>query len=193
MNTNGLTVDVTRLYDIADKIIDRYVARLKELDAQGTGNLINSIRANVDLRDQIVYLTMDVLDYWYFIENGRGPSHANGWANPIEDLSTWISSKIQRGKFMPKPGHPLPTTQKEIRQVSWAVYKKITKKGYERLGEKAMPLQRTLDSSMDLLQEFAGVVADQIGKEVEAEFATLNNPGKVGKPKVQKISVNSPK
>lgn len=187
MNTNGLTVDVTRLFDIADKIIDRYVARLKELDAQGTGNLINSIRADIGVQNQIVSLYMELLDYWVFVENGRGPSHGTGWNDPIGDLSTWIMSKIQRGKFIPKPGHPLPTTQKEIRQVSWAVYKKITKKGYERLGEKAMPLQRTLDSSMDLLQEFAGVVAEAFGQEVLAEFRTLNNPGKTGANKVQKI------
>ena len=187
MAYSGFNVDVSRLYDIADKIIDRYVARLKELDAQGTGNLINSIRADVGVQNQIVSLYMELLDYWYFLENGRGPSHGTGWSDPIGDLSTWIMSKIQRGKFIPKPGHPLPTTPKEIKQVSWAVYKKITKKGYERLGEKAMPLQRTLDSSYDLLEEFANVVADAFGKEIEAEFATLNNPGKVGTNKVQKI------
>lgn len=187
MAYSGFNVDVTKLYEIADKIVLRYKNRLKEIDAQGTGNLINSVKSDIDLKNQVVSLYLELLDYWQFVESGRGPSHGTGWANPIEDLSTWVMSKLQRGKFMPNPGHPLPTQPKEIKQVSWAIYKKITKKGYERTGDKAMPLQRTLDTSKDLLQEFAGVVADAFGQEVLAEFATLNNPGKVGTNKVQKI------
>lgn len=178
MNLNGTEIDVTRLYDIADAIVERYKKRLTQIDAKGTGALIESVKSDVELRDQTVSLVLEVLDYYYYIENGRGPTHSRGWQNPIDDLSTWIRSKIQRGKFLPKPGKPLPTTQKQIRQVSWAVYKTITKHGYEREGDKAMPLQRTIDGSMDLLTEFAQVVADQIGQEVEAEFATLSNPSK---------------
>lgn len=187
MNTNGLEIDVTRLYDIADEIIDRYRQRLIQIDAKGTGNLINSLKGDVTLRGYTVSLLMEVLDYWYFIENGRAPSRSSGWDNPIQDLTTWIMSKIQRGKFIPKPGKPLPTTDKQMRQVAWGVYNKITEDGYDRTGDKAEPLQRTLDESLDLLKEFAQVVADQFGKDVEAEFATLNNPGKVGKPKVQRL------
>ena len=178
MNLNGTQIDITRLYDIADKIVDRYKQRLTQIDAKGTGALINSVSSDVQLRDQTVSLCLEVLDYYYYIENGRGPTHSRGWQNPIDDLTTWVTSKIQRGKWMPKPGKPLPTSPKEIRQVSWAVYKDITKHGYQRDGDKAEPLQRTLDSSMDLLTEFAQVVADQIGKEVEAEFATLSTQSK---------------
>lgn len=190
MNTNGLQVDVTRLYDIADEFVDRYRKRLESIDAKGTGNLIKSLRADIEVQQNTVTFFLNALEYWYFIENGRGPSRSSGWNDPIQDLTTWIISKIQRGKFMPQPGKALPTTEKEIRHVAWGVYTNITKKGFERTGDKAEPLQRTLDESQDLLIEFAQVVADQLGKEVVAEFMTLNNPEK-GAPLTQRISPNT--
>lgn len=195
MNTNGLQVDVTKLYDIADKIVDRYKAMLEHIDAKGTGALIESVEADVQLRDQTVSLCLEVLDYYWQIEYGRKPSKSGGWQDPIGDLTTWITSKIQRGKWMPKPGQPLPTTPKEIKGIAYPIYKSITKHGYERDWFKERPLQRTLDSSMDLLTEFAQVVADEIGREVEAEFATLSTPSKNATkrygPKTTRISPTS--
>lgn len=178
---NGLDIDVTKLYDIADEIGRRYKERLTQIDAKGTGALINSVTMDVNLKEYTVSLLMELLDYYYYIENGRGKTVTSGWEKPIDDLSKWISSKIQRGKFLPLPGKPLPTTQKEITGVAWAVYKKITVKGYKRTGDKAMPLQKTIDSSNDLITEFANVVAEAFGDDVVASFKTLEIPKKGAK------------
>lgn len=172
------TIDLTRMYDTAQALIDRYKARLEDIDARGTGNLINSIDYDVVLKADAVTIVMTVLEYWYYVEEGRGPTHGSGWDDPIGDLSKWIQSKIERGKFMPRPGKPLPTSIKEIRQVAYPIYLTITDKGYQRDYTKAEPLRRTLDSSEDLLTQFADEVAQQIGDDVRAAWLDLNTIGK---------------
>lgn len=171
-------IDLTRIYDTAQALIDRYKARLEDIDARGTGNLINSIDYDVVLKADAVTIVMTVLDYYWYIENGRGPTHGSGWDDPIGDLSKWIQSKIERGKWMPRPGKPLPTTQKELYRAAYPIYRSITEKGYRRDGEKAEPLKRTLDSSGDLLEQFANEVAQQIGDEVRAAWLDLNKLSK---------------
>lgn len=172
------TVDLTHIYDIAEALLERYRSRLEDIDARGTGNLINSLDYDVVLKMDAVTITFTVLEYYWYIEHGRGPTHGTGWDDPIGDLSKWIQSKIERGKFMPRPGKPLPTSIKEIRQVAYPIYLTITDKGYQRDYTKAEPLRRTLDSSEDLLTQFADEVAQQIGEEVKAAWLDLNNIGK---------------
>ena len=96
--------------------------------------------------------------------------------------------KIQSGKFIPEPGHTIPTTPKEMKQVAWLIVNKISEHGYDRDGDKAKPLQRTIDENMKLFEEFAGVVADQIGADVVAEFMTLNTSA--GKTYTKKIKMS---
>lgn len=165
-------IDLTRIYDTAQALIDRYKARLEDIGARVTGNLINSIDYDVVLKADAVTIVMTVLDYYWYIENGRGPTP--GWDNPIKDLSEWIASKIERGKWMPRPGKPLPTTQKELRRAAYPIYRSISERDYRRDGEKAEPLKRTLDSSEDLLEQFANEVAEQIGDDVRAAWLDLN-------------------
>lgn len=174
------TIDVTKLYDTAQALIDRYKARLEDIDARGTGNLINSVDYDIVLKADAITIVMTVLDYYWYVENGRGPTHGTGWNNPIKDLSEWVQSKIERGKWLPRPGKPLPTTIKEIRKVAYPIYLSITDKGYQRDYTKAEPLQRTLDSSEDLLTQFADEVAQQIGSEVEAAWLDINKLSKNG-------------
>lgn len=171
-------IDLTRIYDTAQALIDRYKARLEDIGARVTGNLINSIDYDVVLKADAVTIVMTVLDYYWYIENGRGPTPGSGWDNPIKDLSEWIASKIERGKWMPRPGKPLPTTQKELRRAAYPIYRSISERDYRRDGEKAEPLKRTLDSSEDLLEQFANEVAEQIGDEVRAAWLDLNKLSK---------------
>lgn len=171
-------IDLTRMYDTAQALVDRYKARLEDIDARGTGALINSIDYDVVLKADAVTIVMTVLEYWYYVENGRGPSHGTGWNNPIKDLSEWIQSKIERGKFLPRPGKPLPTSLKEIHKVAYPIYLSITKKGYYRTQGKAEPLRRTLEDSEDLLTQFADEVAEQIGEQVQAAWLDLNTVSK---------------
>lgn len=172
---NGLKIDLTRLYDIGQELLDKYKQRLLQIDAKASGNLINTADYNIQLNDATITLSFDLANYWYQIEEGRGKNKGQEqWPDPIGDITRWLQIKIQSGKFMPEPGHPLPTTQKEIRRTSWAIVDKISREGYQRDGDKAKPLQRTIDGNMKLFEEFAGVVADQIGADVVAEFMTLN-------------------
>jgi len=168
------TVDLTHIYDIAEALLERYRNRLLDIDAYGTGSFVNTLDYDVILKMDAVTITFTVLQYWEQLEYGRGPTHGSGWDDPIKDLSEWIASKIERGKFMPRPGKPLPTTQKELRRAAYPIYRSISERGYRRDGEKAEPLKRTLEASEDLLEQFANEVAEQIGDDVRAAWLDLN-------------------
>ena len=186
---NGLKVDLTRLYDVAQELLDKYKQRLLQTDAKASGNLINTAKYEIQLKGSTIELYFDLANYWLQIEEGRGKNKGmEHWEDPIGDISRWLQIKIQSGKFMPLPGHPLPTTPKEIRRTAWAIVDKISREGYQRDGDKAKPLQRTIDENMNLLEEFAGVVADQIGADVVAEFMTLNTYA--GKTYTKKIKMS---
>lgn len=173
-------INLSKIYDIAEALLERYRERLVDIDAYGTGNLINSLDYDVVMNLDAITITFSVIEYYWFVEHGRGPTKSSGWTNPIEDLSKWLQSKIERGKWLPRPGKPLPTTIKEIRKVAYPIYLSITDKGYQRDYTKAEPLQRTLDSSEDLLTQFADEVAQQIGGEVEAAWLDINKLSKNG-------------
>lgn len=186
---NGLKIDLARLYDIAQELLNKYKQRLLQIDAKSSGNLINTADYNIQLKDTTITLSFDLANYWYQIEHKRGPNKGEEhWPDPIGDITRWLQIKIQSGKFMPLPGHTLPTTQKEMKHTAWLIVNKISNEGYKREGEKAEPLQRTIDENMKLFEEFAGVVADQIGADVVAEFMTLNTYA--GKTYTKKIKMS---
>ena len=172
---NPMNIDLTRLYDIGQELLDKYKQRLFKIDAKATGNLINTADYEIQLNGYTVTLSFNLMNYWLQIEQGRGANRGNEqWPDPIKDITNWLQIKIQSGKFLPLPGKPLPTTQKEMKRTAYAIVDKISREGYKRQGEKAQPLQRTLDENIQLLYEFGETVADQIGQDVVAEFMTLN-------------------
>lgn len=181
------TIDLTKCYDIAQALLDRYKQRLVDIDARGTGNFINTLDYDVILNMDAVTITFTVLRYWEQLEYGRPASYGSGWEDPIRDLSKWIQSKIERGKWMPKSGKPLPTTQKQLYRAASGLYLKITEHGYDRKGEKAEPLRRTLEASEDLLEQFANEVAEQIGEQVQAAWLDLNQIYKDGSSKTKRF------
>ena len=189
MNTNGLEIDITKLYDIGQELLDKYKKRLTMIDAKASGDLINTATYDIQLKGYTVELSFDLMNYWWQIEYGRGRNKGQeDWPDPVGDIKNWLQIKIFSGKFMPQPGKPLPTTEKQMKQVAWVIADKISRKGYQRTGEKAEPLQRTLDENMDLLKKFGEIVADQIGEEVIAEFKSLNMYNGKTYSKTQRIS-----
>lgn len=127
---DGNTVSFNEAYNVAQAIIDGYKKELKEIDAIGTGNLINSVDFEIVKEDGLIKLKLLVNDYYYFIEHGRRPTVSDGWDDPIGDLTTWIQSKIRRGKMIPRGTQKVPSTQKEVKRAAYAIYLKIRDEGY---------------------------------------------------------------
>lgn len=179
---NPLELDLVPFYDIASEIIETYKQNIKNIDAIGTGDLLDSIKFDVIVKDEnTISLQLIVNDYYYFIEWGRGKTVTSGWDNPIEDLSKWLQSKKDRGKLIPRVDKPIPTTQKEIRQVAYAIYRKITEHGYYGFDSHGkQPLGKALDEAKQngLIDKIKNVFTEQYNVDLIVDIQDLAEKAK---------------
>lgn len=181
MKKKATEIDLVPLYDIADEIIQNYKDEIINIDAIATGNLLNSIDFDiVQKNDNTLTLQLIVLDYYYFIEFGREPTRKleTKWENPVEDISRWLTKKIQRGKFIPKNNREIPTTQKEIRKASYAIVKKIHDFGYYDYNHHGkQPLENSLKKSIadGLINKFTNALAEQYQNDIVVDITGLSD------------------
>lgn len=186
INKSPFSFDLVPLYDIADEIINIYKNEIYfNAEAVATGNLLNSIDFEiVQKNDNTLTLQLIVLDYYYFIEFGRDKTGKlqSKWDNPVEDISRWLTKKIERGKFIPKNNREVPTTQKEIRKASYAIVKKIHEHGYYTNGDGGTrygkhPLENTLKKSIadGLINKFTNVLAEQYQNDIIVDITGLTS------------------
>lgn len=181
INKNPYNFDLVPLYDIADEIIDIYRNEIKDIDAIGTGNLLNSIDFDIiQKNDNTLTLQLIVLDYYYFIEFGREPTSKleTKWENPMYDIGKWVISKIRRGKWVGKVGQPIPKTIKEIRKVSYAIIQKIHDKGfYDDNHHGKQPLEKTIQKSIatGLIDKFCNVFKEQYQNDILVDITGLSD------------------
>lgn len=170
-------LDLTPLYNVAEEIIQNYRDEIIAIDAIGTGTLLDSIDFDIiQVNDNTLTLQLTVAEHYIWVEYGRSPSRTDGWANPIEDLSQWIISKISRGKFIPRADKKIPTIQKEIRKVASSIYSKITKYGYYGTTSQGKhPLENSLTKSEQegLIERFAMAMTQPLCGEVVSDFKAL--------------------
>lgn len=181
INKSPFSFDLVPLYDIADEIIQNYKDEIINIDAVATGNLLNSIDFEIVQKDDnTLTLQLIVLDYYYFIEFGRDKTGKlqSKWDNPVEDISRWLTKKIQRGKFIPKNNREIPTTQKEIRKASYAIVQKIHDFGfYDYTQEGKQPLEKSLKKSIadGLINKFTNVLAEQYQNDIVVDITGLTS------------------
>lgn len=179
MNKNPFTFDLTPLYDIADEIVQNYRDEIIAIDAIASKNLLNSINFEIVQKDDnTLTLQLIVLDYYYFIEFGRNKTNKlqTKWEASIDDISKWVSKKIQRGKFIPKNNRPIPTTDKEIEKVAYAIVNKIHRVGfYGDTHYGKHPLENSLKKSIadGLIDKFVNVFVEQCQNDVVADISGL--------------------
>lgn len=178
MNFNANDIELSKLYDVAELIINNYKQQLEIDNINASNDLVNSIEWNIVQKDEnTLTLQMDILHYFYYVEFGRQPSKTDGWDNPISDLSNWIINKIKKGKFIPKADKPIPTTQQEIKRTASAIYSKITKYGYYGYNQSGKhPLQTSLQKSANegLIDKFVNAIGGELANEIVVELNTLN-------------------
>lgn len=176
---NPEILDLTQLYNISEQIINNYKQQLEKDNAVASGNLINSIEWNIVQKDEnTLTLEMSIAEYFVWVELGRRPtqSNTNSWNNPINDISNWIINKIKRGKLIPKPNQEIPTTQKQIQQVSYAIVNKIHKYGYYDYNSQGKhSLEKSLQKSEieQLIERFAMALTQPLCGEIVADLKKL--------------------
>lgn len=182
INKSPFSFDLVPLYDIADEIINIYKNEIYfNAEAVATGDLLNSIDFEIVQKDDnTLTLQLIVLDYYYFIEFGRKPTEKlkDKWDNPVEDISRWLTKKIERGKFIPKNNREVPSTQKEIRKVSYAIVQKIHDFGfYNYNSEGKKPLEKALQKSIadGLINKFTTALAEQYQNDILVDITGLSD------------------
>lgn len=124
----------TRLHKVLEEYGDRFIQLAKDKmginKSYATGELADSMEAVVEINDEYFKVSIKLLDYWYYLENGTKPhfpplqaikdwvevkgitpEERNGYTPSIEDLPYMIQKSI--GKYGTE-AHPFFNENKEI-------------------------------------------------------------------------------
>lgn len=138
------------------KITDDFVVELKNrLTANGSnasGDLAKSIRGVVKQNGKYIVISIQLEDYWQFVENGRKA----GKYPPINAIRKWISVK----PVLPRPtkSGKLPTDN----QLAFLIARKISK-----FGIKPKPFLKPTITDFDLINKVYNEVLTLINKQLE--------------------------
>lgn len=173
-------IELSKLYDIGEQIINKYKEQLEIDNINASGSLSNSIEWNIVKKDEnTLTLEMQLFDFWIYTEYGRQPTQAQTteWEDSVGDIKKWIISKIQRGKFIPRPDKQIPTTDREIEQTAYTIVNKIHKYGYYAYNQSGKhPLQTSLQKSANegLIDKFCNAVGGELANEIVVELNKLS-------------------
>lgn len=144
-------LDLTTIQDIAD----RFCVELKnKLTANGTNasnDLKNSIRGIVQQNGKYIVISIEMNDYWRYIEYGTKPHFP-----PVSAIKRWISVKPVLPR--PLPSGKLPTEN----QLSYLIARKISK-----VGTKPQPFLKPTLTDFDLIGKVYNEVTDLINKQIK--------------------------
>jgi hypothetical protein len=167
---SGWNIDVTRIYDLADRLAKDYKSELVNANAVATGTLAN-FSYDVDLRDAGLAVVFELPEYWYYIEEGRQPTRNPGDGTVLQRIRQWIEDK----GIVPVPGADgkVPT----LDSLAYAITDKLHKYGYFDLeGEHSKGkhlLRNTLDRNQQVIDEIEDEFVLQIEKPVLDEIDSL--------------------
>ena len=108
-------------------------ANMLKNGSNASGNLVNSFKTEVKIADATYEVGIWLADYWYYVNNGRGPTRNSGNGSLLEKIKEWIKVKrivphvgtIKTGKRAGK--QYLPT----INQLAYLITRKIHREGYK--------------------------------------------------------------
>ena len=131
LNENDLKPFLYVLEDYKKEFESLYKSKLEERRA--SGSLIKSIKTKYEVNGSVYEVSVDLENWWYWIEHGRKPT-SKGKHCPIEPIISWIRAK---GIVPREKDGKLPTET----QLAYAIRHKIDTEGYS--GGQYM--QQTLD------------------------------------------------
>ena len=112
---------LSTLDEYAQKAKELYKRKLTDKEINASYKLLNSVETTVKRNDDEFTVTINLEDYWIYVENGRGP----GKFPPIDKILSWIRVKPvipysdSRGR--------LPTEE----QLAFLISRKIAEQGTE--------------------------------------------------------------
>ena len=140
------------LNDFGNELADKYQRNLVNDDAIDTSKLLNSIRYIFKKNSTSFDISMEMAEYWKYVESGR----KSGKFPPISAIREWVKVK----PVMPRPYNgKLPTEN----QLAFLIARSIANKGI-----RPRPIFK--DSIDELMQYLEDGLEDAFTKDVEAEM-----------------------
>lgn len=113
-----------KLQQFAESVINKYKQKMQSHNA--SGHLLNNIDFKIDSSGSNIKVDLLLADYWYYLENGRGPTKSTSSSNPslFESILSWIKVK----GIVPQPDEKgrLPSEQ----SLAYLITRKIHNEGY---------------------------------------------------------------
>ena len=143
VSSEVLSEFLATLNEYAEKAKELYKRKLTDKEINASYKLLNSVETTVKRNDDEFIVTINLADYWIFVENGRGP----GKFPPIDKILEWIRVKPiipysdSRGR--------LPTEE----QLAFLISRKIAEQGTEPKRVLAETVSELNNYYLPLLQQ----------------------------------------
>lgn len=159
-------IDVTKLYDLVNKLANMYRNELVNINAVASGKLVNFTR-EIDWDGTKFTVSFDLPDHWYYIEHGRKKTTKGNGKELYNAILNWVKLK----GITARDG-------KDQTSLAWAITKKIHKLGYfgtDHHGKQ--PLTKALERARadGTIDAIADCVADGFGNQIRVSLAELEN------------------
>lgn len=144
-------LDLTTIQDITNDFVVELKNKLTANDSNASGTLAKSIRGIVKQNGKYIVISIQLEDYWKYIENGTKPHFP-----PVDAIKKWISVK----PILPRPlkSGKLPTSN----QLAFLIARKIS-----RVGTKAKPFLKPTITDFDLVGKIYDEVTNLLNKQLE--------------------------
>lgn len=154
MNTNN-NLDLNTIKAITNLYAAALKDRLEDNNTNASHKLSNSIRDIVKYDGKYLTVSIQLEDYWKYVENGR----RSGKFPPIDEIKKWISVKpvIPRGK-----SGKIPTEN----QLAFLIGRKISKKG-TRPQPFVAPTTRDFGLVDKIVAALNKAFTEEINKDIE--------------------------
>lgn len=140
------------LNDFGRELTDKYKRNIIKDDAVASGELLNSVRYVFNKKNTSFEISMEMAEYWKYVENGR----KSGRFPPINAIREWIRVK----PVIPRPYNgKLPTEN----QLAFLIARSIAENGI-----KPRPIFK--DSLDDVMKDFENGLEKAFTKDVENEM-----------------------
>lgn len=138
---------------LGDQLKNNLVQELRRTKAIASGDLINSLKIDIEKTDDGAIISLAGNDYITFIEKGR----KRGKYAPLKPLEKWVRAK------------GLATEQKKVTSIAFAINNKI-----KREGIKPRPiLENTFNNNLPMYDK---IVSDALDKDLNKYLEQkLNN------------------
>lgn len=144
-------LDLTTIQDITDDFVKSLKLKLDSNGTNASNDLKNSIRGIVQQNGKFIVISIELEDYWKYVEYGTKPHFP-----PLSAIKRWISVKPVLPR--PLPSGKLPTEN----QLSYLIARKISK-----VGTKPQPFLKTTINDFNLIGKVYNEVTELINKQIK--------------------------